>query len=214
MEAESLTSPDGSVPGSEGRVKRKKTQEEKDAFLNARMGLKIENTKVRKEIAHTHPAIYLNVIGVRGNPQLLPHSLLLFSLSLSHTHTRRRLAHALHTPCTQTTKTAAYIEDSASKIHSSLVILTPRQRHHGCDGGNQRRSRVLYTGWVRPVVGGRHDVRGGGGGRVRERAGHESGRGDAEEALRVALVARLGESARVELPRVGVVEGPRRRGTV
>ena len=36
---------EGSVPGSEGRIKRKKTQEEKDAFLNARMGLKIENTK-------------------------------------------------------------------------------------------------------------------------------------------------------------------------
>lgn len=54
MGTDSLTSPEGSVPGSEGRVKRKKTQKEKDDFLNARMGLKIENTKgvvVTKTIA-------------------------------------------------------------------------------------------------------------------------------------------------------------------
>lgn len=45
-----LMSPVGSEPGSEGRVKRKKTQQEKDDFLNARMGLKIEDTTKGKAV--------------------------------------------------------------------------------------------------------------------------------------------------------------------
>jgi hypothetical protein len=44
-EDQEMVSPEGSEPGSEGRVKRKKTQEEIDGFLKVRMGLQVENTK-------------------------------------------------------------------------------------------------------------------------------------------------------------------------